>query len=664
LQESYENLINMKHPLNKLREYKTIAEMLNFKVVQLQLSSKISPTSHFEKHIKTYCSYTGDPRRVFEHFSWLTRQYSIMAELLEGAPGLAIASGADKDGGFYYDEAITAAMERRNWAEKLCRTPAAEARIAAQNQGRGEEECQYEAPRFLGQEPIALNMASPLETTTVTTEADGETEALEAMMKEKRLDHNALVRGLLDKALDFARRKGARRMQEQLNFRMGHELWSARMYSKAKHVLDAVAVSYRKEKWWPLLTPVVNTSSLCAWHMGQVEDYIKDTFELISTRMRDTEAQKLKMQEVVTDLIAHPAKFASVFKSIDSAFPITYDVHKVDPSKPSRLPLLSIKVQWIGGSIPMHERGGFRVAVTSHAVAPLAFASMEVSFGIPSLDTVWREEGGGSGTFTLKPETERRFEFDIEMGACEVPPEVSCKEVLLHLGGIRDRVRFRWSYEGPDPKQEEEQEFEKRVKLWEESTLLWGLEQHGVTKDSHKEALMEVPLSEVLIERPTVYIRRPDPLLVLEIIQEAPALVHESYPIKFKLSSNLDSVKSGYIELREERAIQGERPSFMTPQGEALPERLPIPQMAPNEERIIEICTCCETAMTRGFVVSIHYETTAGHSLSLEVPLSLTYQEAVSVAVRYMSSTSSRMIPPVKHPSHGDRLLAPLLFGP
>ena len=72
--ESYENLIHMKHPLTRLREFKTIAETLNFKVVQLQLSLKISPTHHFDKHIKTYHSYSGDPRRIYEHFAWLTQQ--------------------------------------------------------------------------------------------------------------------------------------------------------------------------------------------------------------------------------------------------------------------------------------------------------------------------------------------------------------------------------------------------------------------------------------------------------------------------------------------------------------------------------------------------------------------------------------------------------------
>ena len=60
-------------------------------------------------------------------------------------------------------------------------------------------------PMYLGANPV--NATNPL------TQGDAEQDVLESVRREAHIDHNALVRGLLDKALEFARGRGALRSQ-------------------------------------------------------------------------------------------------------------------------------------------------------------------------------------------------------------------------------------------------------------------------------------------------------------------------------------------------------------------------------------------------------------------------------------------------------------------
>ena len=106
-------------------EIKTIAGIINYKLCQLYFEIKhpIDAIDQFRKHIDIFRIKVGSPELAFEHSAWLSKQFQIMGELLEGAINKAYLTAVQtQHPGFYFHSAANHAIQRRtNFNLKIAR---------------------------------------------------------------------------------------------------------------------------------------------------------------------------------------------------------------------------------------------------------------------------------------------------------------------------------------------------------------------------------------------------------------------------------------------------------------------------------------------------------------------------------------------------------------
>lgn len=113
-------------------EVKTIAGFLNYKICRLMFRSvPRDAIAHFKAHIERFRGRTGFREIMFEHYAWLSFQYSAFAELFCDAIKLGLPALQTQNPGIYYYKAAEYMGQRKQcFYECLAATAASAASTA------------------------------------------------------------------------------------------------------------------------------------------------------------------------------------------------------------------------------------------------------------------------------------------------------------------------------------------------------------------------------------------------------------------------------------------------------------------------------------------------------------------------------------------------------
>lgn len=107
-------------------EVKTIAGFLNYKICRLMFRSvPRDAIAHFKAHIERFRGRTGFREIMFEHYAWLSFQYSAFAELFCDAIKLGLAALQAQNPGIYYYKAAEYMGQRKQMFYECLATAAA-----------------------------------------------------------------------------------------------------------------------------------------------------------------------------------------------------------------------------------------------------------------------------------------------------------------------------------------------------------------------------------------------------------------------------------------------------------------------------------------------------------------------------------------------------------
>jgi hypothetical protein len=110
-------------------EIKTIAGFINYKMCKLMFKLNVPRDSitQFKNHIEKYKSRTGFKELLFEHYAWLSVQYSYFAELFCEAIKMGLPALQTQHPGIYYHKAAEYLCKRREaFTQALSLSPATE----------------------------------------------------------------------------------------------------------------------------------------------------------------------------------------------------------------------------------------------------------------------------------------------------------------------------------------------------------------------------------------------------------------------------------------------------------------------------------------------------------------------------------------------------------
>jgi hypothetical protein len=105
-----------------LFEIKTIGGFINYKICKLcfQLNTPLDAISQFRKHIDIFKNKSEPKELEFEHSGWLSKQFSLFADLFDLAIMSGLVPSQMQNPGYYYYESALQTMQRRKLSLSLC----------------------------------------------------------------------------------------------------------------------------------------------------------------------------------------------------------------------------------------------------------------------------------------------------------------------------------------------------------------------------------------------------------------------------------------------------------------------------------------------------------------------------------------------------------------
>lgn len=250
-----------------LDQVKAVAEMVNFKICSIMLSSGVAKDAavQFRSHVANFSSaFSGRP---WKHYSWVSDQYIIYADIL--AKYNISSAFTDADRTFYFHNAALFALKRQssfNAQRRASRSEDSYDKLAQKFQGM-----KLSPPKYVGSSPQLLD--------PVLDQVQKNTDDVRRLIrqyiieKEAEVNHTEVILMLLRKALDSVNPQHRRR-RSHLRVLIAKQLMNTGSYDLASANLNPAIEFLSKEKWALCAIPVLRKKLACATYLGRPREYI------------------------------------------------------------------------------------------------------------------------------------------------------------------------------------------------------------------------------------------------------------------------------------------------------------------------------------------------------------------------------------------------------
>ncbi|XP_058808677.1 trafficking protein particle complex subunit 11 [Phymastichus coffea] len=292
-QQSYNNLLDIRMVDTNSLEIKTVASFINYKLCRLMFSLKLpkDAIAQFRSHTERFKTRTGPKELMFEHYAWISSQYSTFAELFNEAIRQGLPAVQTQHPGYYFQLAATYATQRHNACKQLCEGVNS---CPDPDPLAGEEKLE-----FYGQRPWRPGKLNA-EPADITREAA----AIKALQyKEKSVNHSVIIIGLLGNAISQFKIYRCPRMRRLLVVQMAEEYFNCKDYGKVLTLLMHMLWEYRNEQWPVLLTDVLKSALKAAYLSASIQDYITLTVESLASSTTFPIERKTSIFENINNIL-------------------------------------------------------------------------------------------------------------------------------------------------------------------------------------------------------------------------------------------------------------------------------------------------------------------------------------------------------------------------
>uniref|UniRef100_A0A4W3JQ60 Trafficking protein particle complex subunit 11 n=1 Tax=Callorhinchus milii TaxID=7868 RepID=A0A4W3JQ60_CALMI len=443
---------------------------------------------------------------------------------------------------------------------------------------------------------------------------------LALQLKEREVDHSELIITLLSNAVAQFKRYKCPRMKSHLMVQMGEEYYNAKDYSKALKLLDYVMFDYRSERWWKLLTSILNTALKCAYLMAQVKDYITYSLELLGRSSTQKEEQKSRIEKNLLKVLMNESPDPEPecdSKAVKTAQKLWADRVSLAGSNvftiemQDYVPFVECKARFLAPSFHVDVPVQLHVYLKADCPHPFRFSKLCVSFNNQEynqycvVEETYQSsdilEASAQGTMCLVPGKTRKYVFKFVARTEDVGKKVEITSVDLVLGSDTGRcVVLNWRGGGGDAASCQEalqatRSFRRRPKLPDN----------------------EVDWESVTIQASTMVISRV-PKISVRLRHEPPALTNEMYCLvvnvqsqesttakDVKLTAGLKPGQDANLTQTTHVTLNGTE--MCDDSHPALLPDIPIGDLQPGEKVEKPLFVRCGQVGTRIFLVHVSY---------------------------------------------------------
>uniref|UniRef100_A0A182Q4N5 Trafficking protein particle complex subunit 11 n=1 Tax=Anopheles farauti TaxID=69004 RepID=A0A182Q4N5_9DIPT len=264
-------------------ELKTIAGFVNYKMCKLffRLNAPKDSISQFKNHIHKYRQLTGFKELLFEHYAWLSVQYSAFAELFCDAVKNGLAPLQTQHPGIYFHKAAEYIGQRK------------EAFLQCTALGAG-------GPADLGTVTNSALYSDffGIRGSVKTGEPVSEQQIICLVQEnEKAYNHSAEIIGLLGKAMAQFKVYRCLRFRKKLAIDMAEEYLKSGDHSKALTLYSLMLTDYRVDKWYTIFAQVLLKTLHSAYLSASVPDFVACSIEALSPRIAMEKQERILILE-------------------------------------------------------------------------------------------------------------------------------------------------------------------------------------------------------------------------------------------------------------------------------------------------------------------------------------------------------------------------------
>ncbi|XP_050073443.1 trafficking protein particle complex subunit 11 [Anopheles maculipalpis] len=264
-------------------ELKTIAGFVNYKMCKLffRLNAPKDSISQFKNHIHKYRPRTGFKELLFEHYAWLSVQYSAFAELFCDAVKNGLAPLQTQHPGIYFHKAAEYIGMRK---EAFLQCTALDTTGPAEL-GSISNSALYSD--FFG-----------IRGSVKTGEPVSEQQIICLVQEnEKAYNHSGEIIALLGKAMAQFKVYRCLRFRKKLAIDMAEEYLKSGDHSKALTLYSLMLTDYRVDKWYTIFTQVLLKTLHSAYLSASVPDFVACSIEALSPRIAMEKQERILILE-------------------------------------------------------------------------------------------------------------------------------------------------------------------------------------------------------------------------------------------------------------------------------------------------------------------------------------------------------------------------------
>ncbi|EGG14687.1 DUF1683 family protein [Cavenderia fasciculata] len=532
---------------SRFEELRMIASFLNFKICKFYLWSNNSNEAlqQFERHIRLFKIYHGPDEKQFGHYQWIAREYQIFAELLEMCTNTnrnAIPGGSI----FYYQTAAKYTEERRKYfkwvSDKYSNSTSVQKFKDSKPRFNLTTGCIY-----IGQPPPDLS--HPLDHSTpamVGVLHDDEMDDFyRSISIELQTNYTNLIVDLLGRAFEQATIHRNTRIISFIESLIANEYFIDHQYDMALQYFNHNALTYRREKWWMLLTYTLSMCLKCVHNLNQPTSYIGYAMDLLSPDLTNSKKERSIIQQFLLYVLVDSSKLSP---PISLTAPL--DV-KMDHTHP----LINCRVQFPHSIATSHSKTEFFVVIESHFPDPIRFSKLRAVFSDPSYNKVLNGDQLSivdpiSPTLKMNqerkdlvflPNESRLFSFTL---ATKEKMELECQSVILELGSSPS-VNFCWNISEwaikSDQESSDKDQHNQQPQVKKNQVTLQQQQQQ------QQQQLVKPDPYKKFLERSSIRILDHESLIQIKCNHTPPAIINEFYEIELELVNNDKEITKGTI---------------------------------------------------------------------------------------------------------------------
>ncbi|EAA11770.4 AGAP006517-PA [Anopheles gambiae str. PEST] len=265
-------------------ELKTIAGFVNYKMCKLffRLNAPKDSISQFKNHIGKYRQRSGFKELLFEHYAWLSVQYSAFAELFCDAVKNGLAPLQTQHPGIYFHKAAEYIGLRK---EAFLQCTALGTAGTGEQFGTISNSALYSD--FFG-----------IRGSVKTGEPVSEQQIICLVQEnEKSYNHSGEIIGLLGKAMAQFKVYRCLRFRKKLAIDMAEEYLKSGDHSKALTLYSLMLTDYRVDKWYTIFTQVLLKTLHSAYLSASVPDFVACSIEALSPNIAMDKQERILVLE-------------------------------------------------------------------------------------------------------------------------------------------------------------------------------------------------------------------------------------------------------------------------------------------------------------------------------------------------------------------------------